>query len=109
MEGIMTRQNKVSVKCVENMLVIERNREYIRLESMQVYRSLSVCSVENKLAVRIDEINIRNMGFRKNSIRRKTRENKKSLGIVSHYVTVLIFWLIDPVSQSSCWGSGYFL
>ena len=67
---------------------------------MKVYRGLSVCSVENKIAGRIDEGDIRSMGFRKNSIRRKTRENKKSLGIFSHYVKVLIFWLIDPVSQS---------
>ena len=66
----MTRQNEVSVKCVENMLVIGRNRECIILENMQVHRALSVCSVEKILAARIVE-----GGIRKICKRRKIRKN----------------------------------
>ena len=61
---------------VENIPATSYNREDIGLDSMKVYRGLSVCSVENKIAGRIDEGDIRSMGFRKNSIRRKTRENQ---------------------------------
>ena len=61
-EVSMTRQGKLSVKCVENIL-----------------------------AVIIDKGDIRNMCFRRNSLKRKTGENKKSIELVSHYVTVLIF------------------
>ena len=52
---------------------------------------LSMKCVENILAVIIDEGDIRNMCFRRNSLKRKTGWNKKSIELVSHYVTVLIF------------------
>ena len=50
---------------------------------MKGYQGLSVCSVENKIAGRIDEGDIRSMGYRKNSIRnRKKKEEEEENGHV---------------------------